>query len=219
MPARNETTPTTLVMLGAGGIVCVLLLGIAIHSLGNGPLAIDVWWHDLMLAWRTNAGLAVAYALDFLGGAAAMIAIGILIVVCFLIARRPWAALTVVIAMLASEAVTGLLKVTFARPRPEDSLANHAMTSFPSGHTTLAATVAVVLALLLRTTIVWALGAAWVAVMAWGRTYLDAHWLTDVVAGAVLGAAVALLVWVALESAQNAPRYRSDGGRSIFPLL
>ena len=35
--------------------------------------------------------------------------------------------------------------------------------------------------------------------MAWSRTYLQVHWLLDVVAGSLLGAGVALVVFAALQ--------------------
>ena len=35
--------------------------------------------------------------------------------------------------------------------------------------------------------------------MAWSRTYLQVHWLLDVLAGSLLGAGVALVVFAALQ--------------------
>jgi undecaprenyl-diphosphatase len=54
---------------------------------------------------------------------------------------------------------------------------------------------AVALAFILRRTWVWFAGAAWIILMALSRTYLGAHWLSDTVGGALLGAGVAVLVW------------------------
>ena len=127
-----------------------------------------------------------------------MAAVGVFIVIVLLAMRRPWEALTVTLAILLSDAVTGLLKVGFGRPRPSDSLADVGATAFPSGHTAIAATVAIVLALLIRRRIAWVIAISWVLVMAWSRTYLAAHWLNDVAGGAILGTSAALLGWWAV---------------------
>jgi undecaprenyl-diphosphatase len=39
--------------------------------------------------------------------------------------------------------------------------------------------------------------------MMWSRTYLHAHWLSDVVAGMLEGVAVACLVWTAMEALRD----------------
>jgi membrane-associated phospholipid phosphatase len=36
--------------------------------------------------------------------------------------------------------------------------------------------------------------AGWTSFMAWGRTHLDVHWLSDAAAGALLGISLALIV-------------------------
>src|SRR6478735_7863852 len=193
-----------LLITALAGIVAVVLLGIVILMLGNGPLPLDTWWHDLMVAWRTDAGLAVAEALQLVGAGFWSVVIVTAVVAGYVFAGRPWSAATVVVAVLVSQTITGALKFSFARPRPEDSLSTDAMTAFPSGHTSMAATLAVVLALLIRSQLAAALAVVWVVAMAWSRTYLAAHWLTDVIAGAVLGAAAALLTWVTLDSMERA---------------
>ncbi len=51
-----------------------------------------------------------------------------------------------------------------------------------------------------------------IAGMAWSRTYLQVHWLSDVTAGAMLGVGVALLVFGAVQ--QKLARTRSVGDRA-----
>ena len=64
----------------------------------------------------------------------------------------------------------------------------------------VATTMAVTLGLLLRRWYVWVAGVAWVVLMMWSRTYLHAHWLSDVIAGLLEGIAVACLVWCFIEA-------------------
>ena len=72
--------------------------------------------------------------------------------------------------------------------------------SFPSGHVANAATIAIALGLILALDRgrrwVWMLGALYIVAMALSRTYLGVHWLTDTIGGALLGAGVAVIVWV-----------------------
>ena len=196
--------------LGLTGLCAAVLLGVWIFLSGNGALPVDTWWHDLMRAWRTDVGLVLAHSLEFIGGVFPMIVAGIAVVVGFLVIKRPWSALTVVLTLLASQAVTILLKDVFARPRPADSLTVVGLTSYPSGHTTLAATLVIIVALLVRQQLVWVLAAAWVVMMAWSRTFLEAHWLTDTIGGALLGAAVALLMWSAVATVRRPLGCRRD---------
>lgn len=206
-PEGEGTGPSRLftLWLGLAGLGAAVLLGVWISVSGNGPLPVDTWWHDLMRAWRTDLGLILAHSLETIGGVFPMILAGLAVVVGFLVLKRPWSALTVVLTLLASQAVTTVLKVSLARPRPADSLTVIGLTSYPSGHTTLAATLVIIVALLLRRKLIWLLAAGWVVVMAWSRTYLEAHWLTDTIGGALLGAAVALLVWSAVATVRVRP--------------
>lgn len=191
-PARTASI-RTLGLLGLLGIVGVLALGLVIRASGNGPSPLDSWWHDLMRRWRTDAAIGVAQAFEFAGGVGSVIVIALVLIAALLIARRFRGALTLAIAMTVSETVTAVIKVAIARPRPADSLSDVGFTSFPSGHTAAAAVLVVTLALLIGRWF-WAPAIAWIVLMAWSRTCLEAHWLSDVVAGAVLGASVAVLV-------------------------
>lgn len=198
-PHARDGRRTTALVVGIVATVAFVMLRVVVAVGGHEPLAVDVWWHDLMLTSLNDAGIVVAWVPAIAGGTIGMIVIGALLIALFLWRRRRWDAITLASAMIVVVAIGAPLAAIIARTRPADSLAERMATSFPSGHTAVATTVAVILGLLLRRWYVWALGGAWVLLMMWSRTYLQAHWLSDVVAGMLEGVAVATLVWVVVE--------------------
>jgi membrane-associated phospholipid phosphatase len=112
--------------------------------------------------------------------------------------RRHWLRLgAFALAVVLSEVLIGTLKAAYDRPRPPGSLIATTGASFPSGHAIASAVTAVGLVLVLappgRTRWRWEVRAvAFAVVMALSRVYLRAHWLSDTVAGGLLGAALAL---------------------------
>ena len=119
-----------------------------------------------------------------------------LILIVTVLLRKRFALLVRIVALLVvSNGATQMLKYLLVRPDMEvgHSLAN----SFPSGHVTLAASVG--LALIAAVPQRWksvAGGVAWVAIAFVGVTVLSLGWhrLSDVLAGILVAAAVALLV-------------------------
>jgi dolichol-phosphate mannosyltransferase len=121
----------------------------------------------------------------------------------------PWRIPIVLARVLGSAMVAwGLLEAVYAvydRPRPEEvlsavSLNEHSwahLNSFPSGHLSITAALAVATALLFRRLAVVLY--AYVAAVAITRVMFGAHFPLDVVAGTALGIASALLVAVAVE--------------------
>ncbi|WP_137844712.1 phosphatase PAP2 family protein [Microbacterium sp. 2FI] len=190
-------------VVGISATVAFVILRFVVAIDDHAPLAIDVWWNSQMHAILTDAGVLIAWIPAVVGGTIGMIVIGILIVVLFLWRKRPWDAANVAIAIVVVVAIGAPMAAVIARLRPVDSLAESVATSFPSGHTAVATTVAVTLGLLLRRWYVWVGGALWVVLMMWSRTYLHAHWLSDVVAGLLEGIAVATLVWCAVEAVRD----------------
>jgi undecaprenyl-diphosphatase len=87
-----------------------------------------------------------------------------------------------------------LMKSVVQRPGPVVAVFE-GLGSFPSGHAANAAVIATVGGLLVRRPWAWSAGAGYVLLVAASRVVIGAHWLTDTIAGAVEGAAVALLVW------------------------
>jgi membrane-associated phospholipid phosphatase len=53
----------------------------------------------------------------------------------------------------------------------------------------------VVLGIVLRRGWVWAAGIVYTILMVLSRTYLGAHWVSDTIGGALVGAGVAVIVW------------------------
>ena len=131
-----------------------------------------------------------------LGRALAIALVGLL-----LLRRRRWLALVAfAVAESLAPLLSALLKVLVDRPRPPDGLVHPVGASFPSGHATYAGVTCVALVLLFTTPGSrrrwwWALADLGVVGMAWSRTYLQVHWLTDVITGALLGSSISLLVF------------------------
>lgn len=201
LPDRPLTDPRRPVALVVGVIATVLFVGLrfAVELSGSAPLPIDRAWDDAMSALANPVGVIVAWVPAIVGGTIGMIIIGVATTIVFLVVRRPWDALNVAASIALVVLIGAPLAAVIARSRPADSLAETVATSFPSGHTAVATTIAVTLALILRRRWVWVVGAAWVVLMMWSRTYLHAHWLSDVVAGFLEGVAVATLVWALVE--------------------
>ncbi|MFC8681727.1 phosphatase PAP2 family protein [Microbacterium ureisolvens] len=187
-------------VVGVLATVAFVVLRFIVALGGHNPLPMDVWWHDLMVATFSDVGIVLAWVPAIVGGTIGVIIIGIVLVGVFLWRRRRWDAANLALAIITVVAIGAPMAAIIARVRPENSLAETVATSFPSGHTAVATTLAVTLGLLLRRWYVWLLGALWVLFMMWSRTYLYAHWLSDVIAGMLEGVAVATLVWSAVQA-------------------
>lgn len=183
----------------AGIVLLVLAVALGLLVALRDTVGLDEAWMTEVLEWRSPVGEQVGLVFDFLGGGwFAILVVPLGVGLAFVLARRPWSALDFVLASAVAAGLCQLLKVLYGRARPEQILLPLDNGAFPSGHATNAAVIAVSLGLLFRRLWVWILGAAYVVAMAFSRTYLGAHWLTDTVGGALLGAGVALLVWCLL---------------------
>lgn len=145
-----------------------------------------------------NVGFsAAARALHVIGGGLVTIPLRIAVAV-WLAWRRRWRAFAAwALTWAMAEILLSTAKAFFHRGRPPGELVATAGFAFPSGHAVAGAATAVALVLVLlpagRNRRKWeATAVAFASLMALSRVYLNAHWLSDVVAGVLLGMAVAL---------------------------
>jgi membrane-associated phospholipid phosphatase len=153
--------------------------------------------YDAMIRIRNDPLTALALVLNVLGGGIVTIPLRTLVAIWLGMQRRWRAFSTWVLTWLVAELITAMAKGFFHRGRPDVSIVETVGHSFPSGHAVAGAATAVALVLVLlppgRERLRWELAAVGFAfVMAFSRVYLRAHWLSDVVAGVLLGAGVAL---------------------------
>ena len=179
--------------LGAIGVV--LLLGVVVTARG-GVVGVDERFMAELVENRAAWWDAPALVFDTIGaGVVGVFVVPIAVAVLLLLHRRRWAAAYWIAASVLSAGTVQLLKHAFGRARPEDILVVSDYGSFPSGHTANAATMAVVLGVVLRRTWVWLAGLAYTVAMLLSRTYLGAHWLTDTIGGVLVGVGVAVVLW------------------------
>lgn len=218
--------PKTWLKLARQEIVPIaIFLGIALPVLAFVEIADEVTegegevrWFDegLLLALRTDDPAdpigprwleTSVMDISALGGFA-VLALVTLFAVGYLLTLNKWRnALMLLVATLGGTAISEGLKMGFNRPRP-DLVAHIVETtsmSFPSGHAMLSAVTYLTLGALIartqekRSLRGYVLGAAILVTLLIGlsRVYLGVHWPTDVLAGWCLGAAWALICWVA----------------------
>ncbi|WAC69511.1 phosphatase PAP2 family protein [Microbacterium sp. SL75] len=180
------------------GVVCIALacaLGAWVFFRGPSPFALDVWWNQLFASSPSQPLLIFSIVMDTVGGhLTAVVIVPVLGALALFLSRRRWSALYFLTASVGSALLVQVVKHTFGRARPEDILIISDYGSFPSGHTANAATIAVVAAVLFPAFWVRIVGVAWVVLMAFSRTYLHAHWLSDTAGGALIGAGAALVL-------------------------
>ncbi len=181
------------------GVSLLALAALAAALVPAEPLGIDRSWSEAMQDIRTRPLTDIALVLDWLGRfPGSLVAIGVVGAV-LLVARRRFALFAFVVAECLAPLVIAILKSLAGRPRPPGGLVHAGGLSFPSGHAAYAGVTCTAAVLLLAAADVrrgrwWAVAAVGIAGMAWSRTYLQVHWLSDVLGGAAVGVGVALLV-------------------------
>jgi membrane-associated phospholipid phosphatase len=227
-PERRPTEPPIAVRperilvlaLGALLLVGALLLLTRVPAVSTTARRVDEAANAAMIDHEVGALVAGAHVLALIGSvwvtAPLRVAIGVLLVV-----RRWWWRLGAWVGSIAlMEAGVTALKGGYGRARPAGALEVARSASFPSGHAAAAAVTVVTLLLLLtspgrarrRGTIA---AATVIVLMAGSRVVLRVHWVSDVVVGAAIGVAAALVaVGVAALAQRRVTRQHHDDALS-----
>lgn len=196
MPRPIAVGPSRTVLFAVGGFL--LLAACALGALiffRTEPFGLDMWWNSLFVANAAPLLVAFSQVMNFLGaGWFGFFAVPIAGALALVILKRPWSAAFFITAEIASAGLVQILKHLFGRVRPEEIIVISDFGSFPSGHVANAATLATAAFILFPRLIVVLVGAVYVFVMALSRTVLHAHWLSDTLAGAMIGVGVVLIV-------------------------
>jgi membrane-associated phospholipid phosphatase len=169
---------------------------------------VDDAWLRLMVSGRAAPITLIAKFFNLLGLVYVTLPVRIAIAGYLALRRRWWHMAAFVAAVVLSEVLIGTLKNAYDRTRPPGSLVATSGASFPSGHA-IAASVTVVAAVIAlvppgRRRVAWGMAAIGFSIlMAASRAYLAAHWLSDAVAGILLGTSCALLAAVVVDGLQR----------------
>lgn len=202
-------------------LTAVLLVLAANHMALSHIQRMDSSWLRLMISVRNTPVTVVAKVFNILGLVYVTLPARLAIAGYLAFRRQWWHLAAFAAAILLSEVMIGPLKAAYGRARPAGSLVATSGASFPSGHS-IAASVTVFAAVIAlvpagRRRVAWGLAAAAFALlMALTRAYLGAHWLSDAIAGLLIGTSCALLAAVAVDRAQRGWR-RRHGIRGTAP--
>lgn len=223
----RQTRTRKLLVIGLVLLAVVGMQAILVAAEPGSP-----WTQGFDDAWRSVIGVgpesgAYTWFLPMffqqLGQLPGVVALLLVLPIALILVGRWRSALFVLAVQLAAPGlVSQVLKSTVNRPRPAvDEAAglfgplftvDHG--SFPSGHGVSTGALAVILVALIPATsktariVVIAIGALLAVGMIWQRTLVNAHWVSDAVAGVLAGIGVALVLWWTFE-----PWLRRDRGR------
>lgn len=228
--------PAWLLWATVPAILLAAAFGMWLRMDVHGPTTLDQDWLNLVGLTPDSVPYWIAVVLaEVGGGAGAAICTGVL-AAAFVLLRRFRAAGFLVTAMLVGICLSELLKALVIRARPSHQLFDSLGYSYPSGHSMGAAALAMGLAFIAsrshmmrleqatmtgpaaitppleppRLRFHWSMIVAlvWILTMMWSRTALQVHWLSDTIAGALIGISAAVLadeLWTAVTMKTRSP--------------
>lgn len=195
---------------------------LALRSSANPPRPIGPAWAEEAARDMTSLGSIIVVVLTTAAVAGYLF-----------LAHKPGVASLMLLAVGGGIALNNLLKIVFARKRPNVVISSARVftTSFPSGHATLSAIAYLTIGALLSRASPSAAVSLYLMVVAvfltvligCSRIYLGVHYPTDVLAGWCIGAAWAIFCWVLMAWLQNKGQVEPSDALTIataaFPVM
>lgn len=154
------------------------------------------------LAHRSDPGIAVFTVISFLGNWQFLLPLLLVIILILFVKDKKNFIIPFVLVVLGAEIITFLGKLWFDRPRPLWAVFFETDPSFPSGHATIAVAFYGYLAYILIQSfpgryqrLIITLAALLIALIGFSRLYLGVHYVSDVLAGYLVGL-LALIIGV-----------------------
>jgi undecaprenyl-diphosphatase len=225
LPALRRRILVTGLLLLLTGVAVTVLVGVS----GTRPALqrVDDTWYRWMVAGRSSMLVTVSKVLSTAFSTAVDWPLRIAATVVIAVRRRWLALASWAVTLVLSEWMIGAVKGLVDRGRPPAALIATSGASYPSGHAIASAVTAIGIVMALtsgRRRLHWMVPAVALAMLvALSRTYLSAHWLSDVVGGACIGGGIALAVPEAFEvardgyQARRAPAGATDGPWRPWP--
>jgi membrane-associated phospholipid phosphatase len=202
----------------AWGVVAVGLALTSVEGIRIWVVAADESWRASAVDSEVPPLVWLAELLAILGSVWVTSPLRLVVALVFVARRWWWRFGAWVGSIVLMEVVVTAMKDGYARPRPPLALEVTRSEAFPSGHSAAAAVTAAALVLLLVPPDGLRRRWTWVAVlvvglMAASRVYLRVHWVSDVLMGAAIGLAAALLAvglaaWAQARRSDRAERSR-----------
>lgn len=161
----------------------------------------DIFINSMMATIQTPTANFVFNAITQIGSPGILSLIAIIVSIILALNKKWYYFILMIIGMTGGQIIKSVLKNLIERPRPENTIIEVSSYSFPSGHAVISLIFFTLLAYSFRNKIknkktryafIFLSGLSFLLIGS-SRIYLNAHWISDVLAGFILG-----IFWITL---------------------
>lgn len=194
---KKEVFPRIYLYVLIVNVAALYIFGKLIDDVVRGDMItkVDIWLNsNIHLIWN-DAGIAIMKVITNIATTTVLSLLCLIFFIYLFYKKRYHDSALLAVAMMTGVIAELTAKYLIQRPRPDNALVEFTTSSFPSGHATMAVVFFVILAFTFRNDIkniilryVFIVSCFLMAIIiSASRIYLNAHWLSDVVAGFALG--------------------------------